>query len=125
MRFAALLLFLSTAGFAGTWSGFLVDSRCWTSRQNNVTVESTTVARAMNADVRFCSPTHHTKRFAVVLYDWRKLRFDPTGNARAAQVVANAPERSSYDVIVQGLLSDKKTIKVGSLSARAFRTTRH
>lgn len=125
MRLAALFFFLTTAGLASTWSGFLVDSRCWTSRQNNVTIEATTVARAMNADVRFCSPTRDTKRFAVVLHDWRKFRFDPTGNVRAAQVVAKSPSGSSYNVTVKGLLSDKRTIKVAALSARAFNTTRH
>ena len=125
MRLAALFFFLSTAGFAGTWSGFLVDSRCWASRQTNATVEATTVARSMNADVRFCSPTRDAKRMGVVLDNWRKLRFDPTGNVRAAQLVAKAAEGSSYNVTVKGLLSDKSTIRVDSLSARAFRTTRH
>ena len=125
MRHAALSFFLITAGLASTWSGFLVDSRCWTSRQDNVTMEATTVARATNADVSFCSPTRDTKRFTVVVHDWRKLRLDPTGNVRAAQVIAKAAEGSSYSATVQGLLRDKKTIEVAALSARAFNTTRH
>jgi hypothetical protein len=123
MRFAILFLCLCTAGFARTWSGFLVDSGCWTSLQTNVNDELTG-GQAMNEDVLYCSPRGHTKHFAVVLYDWSKLKLDPRGNVRAAEIVRRAPKHHAvYTVNVNGVLSDKKTIKVASISAHAIKTT--
>jgi len=56
MRLAALLFCLSAAGFAGTWSGYLVDSKCWTSRQENVSLDTSTVSRDMRMDLYYCLP---------------------------------------------------------------------
>lgn len=122
MRVAILMVLMTAPGFATTWSGFLVDSRCWNSRQTNVTAETTTVGRSMNAEVRDCSPTDDTKRFSVVQRDWRRFRLDSDGNVRAAQIVRkNQKRRVVYDVNVNGVLGERRTIKVSSISARAIR----
>lgn len=111
-----LLLFLiSTAGLAQNWSGFLVDSRCWASFENNASGDSTTVNRDMDMGVRYCSPTAHTRRFAVVLYDWSRIKLDPDGNLRAAQIVEHGNTRALIYVSVRGV-PNKKTIKVISIS---------
>jgi len=117
MRLATLLFCVSSIGFAGTWSGYLVDSGCWANRQTNVSSDATSASREMNADVRYCSPTDDTKKFAVVLRDWQRLKLDPAGNTRAYQLVRHTGKRHWYVVSVSGALSNKKTIKVGSISA--------
>lgn len=116
MKLAALLFLISIAGFAENWSGFLVDGRCWNSRQTNVSQDTTTVSRDMDMDLRYCSPTVHTKHFSVILYDWRGLRLDPKGNTRAAQIVERGNTHRVPYVSVNGKLN-RKTIQVTSMSA--------
>jgi len=123
MRFATLLFCASTIGFAGNWSGYLVDSGCYASRQNNVSGDTTSVDRDMNMDLRYCSPTAETKKFAVVLTNWQRLKLDSAGNVKASQLVRHARKRSVFDVTVSGVLN-KKAIKVGSISAISIRTPR-
>jgi hypothetical protein len=123
MRVATLLLCASALGFAGSWSGFLVDSRCYASRQNNVSRNTTTVTRDMDMDIRFCSPGAKTREFAVVLNDWQSLKFDPAGNERASELVQRAPKRSVFRIAVSGVLN-KKTLKVGSISVASIKTQR-
>jgi hypothetical protein len=110
-------------GFAGNWSGFLVDSGCWASRQTNVSQDAVSTDRNMTMDVRYCSPTADTKKFAVVQRDWRKFNLDRGGNVRASEIVRHAPKRSVFNVSVTGTLNEK-TIKVGALSAYSITTPR-
>jgi len=100
MRLATLLFCISTVGLAANWSGYLVDSGCYASRQTNVSGDTTTVDRDMNMDIRYCSPTAETKKFAVVLTNWRGLKLDSAGNVRASQLVRHAVKRSLFDVTV-------------------------
>lgn len=123
MRFALLLLGVSAVGFAGNWSGYLVDSSCYASRQNNVSADSVSTNRDMNMDIRFCSPTADTKKFAVVMRNWRRLRLDPAGNAWASKLVQHAGRRSIIDVNVKGALN-RNTIKVASISTLSVRPRR-
>jgi len=120
MRLAALLFCLSAAGFAGTWSGYLVDSKCWTSRQENVSLDTSTVSRDMRMDLYYCLPGYKTKSFAVVLDDWTALKLDPAGNERAVDLVRRAGKRSLIDVTVTGIL-DRKTIHSAFIPAASIR----
>jgi hypothetical protein len=116
MRFVALVLGLCTAGFAGTWSGYLVDSGCWTSRQQNVSLDTSTVSRDMRMDLRYCLPTARTKRFAVVQRDWTSVKLDSAGNERAADLVRRSGKRPLIEVTVTGVL-DRRTIQAAAIPA--------
>jgi hypothetical protein len=85
MRFAVLLCLSSALGRAETWSGTLLDSRCWDFEENNTKAVSIYVDRDRNMEIRFCSPTAKTKSFAVVLPDGMNLKLDSAGNAKASE----------------------------------------
>jgi hypothetical protein len=120
MRFIALVFCLCAAGFAETWSGYLVDSNCWRNRQENVSLDTSLVSRDMRMDLFYCLPTAKTKRFAVVLYDWSALRLDAAGNERAADLVRRAGKKPLLDVTVTGVL-DRKTIQAASIPSASLR----
>jgi hypothetical protein len=123
MRLASLVFCLSTVGFAGTWSGYLVDSRCYADQQANVSEDATVASEDMKMDLGYCSPNTKTKKFAVVLNDWNSLKLDSAGNARAAGLVRQAHKGYGWEITVGGL-RHKNTIKVASLSARAIKKPR-
>ena len=54
MRLVTLLVSVTGLAFAGTWSGYLVDSRCYTSAQNNVSWDSIN-SRDENMPLRQCA----------------------------------------------------------------------
>jgi hypothetical protein len=119
MRFVALLVLASAPGIAETWTGNLVDSRCYESRLRNVnpTDTLTYVDRDRGQDIRYCAPSSKTKSYAVVQQDGLIFNFDSGGNAKASEVVQKAGKRSSrFFVTVTGDIS-KKTITVDSISA--------
>ena len=113
MRLGTLVLFfVSTAGFAASWSGYLVDSRCWSNRETNVTLEAPNVNHDPGTAIRSCSPRAHTKRFAVVLNDQRRFKLDSAGNLRAYELMQHG--KVSH-VTVSGVLK-KTTIHVSSIA---------
>ncbi len=118
MRLAALLAFSSAVTFAATWSGPLVDSKCYAAEERNVnpTDTETFVDRDGGNEIRYCSPTHKTKSFALIAADGRELNFDSAGNAKAAEMVGNVNKRRRLVVEVSGEMSGD-TIKVDSISA--------
>jgi hypothetical protein len=120
MRFATLLFLASNLGFAGNWTGFLVDSNCYGSEERNVNKNLGPAERDMRLALRACSPSTKTRDFAVVFSDWDWLKFDATGNARAADLVrngsGNSGNRSLLRITVTGERS-KDTISVSSISA--------
>lgn len=118
----ALLLCLSPAlSLAGSWSGVLVNSKCYGAEERNVnpTDTLTNVDRDRNLEIRYCSPNAKTKSFAVVQEDGSRLRFDSAGNAKAAELVSKAisktGKKSLLMVVVTGELQGK-TIRLDSIS---------
>ena len=105
MRFASLLLCLSTVGFAGTWSGYLVDSRCYADERNNVTWDDNSFGDDMSMEVRECVATSKTKHFAIVLSDWTMLKLDAAESDKAATIAHNVARKAStpYCVTVVGV----------------------
>jgi hypothetical protein len=116
MRFAALPFLAPVLGFAGTWSGLLVDSNCYTSVLRNTNKDPTTLKRDMNSDVRYCAPKPHTKVFAIVFSDWDNLKLDPTGNKKAAELAPQAGKKHLLEVTATGDLNKDGIIQVSSLS---------
>lgn len=116
IRLAALFCLASALSFAESWSGVLVDSRCYDSMQRNVnpTDTLTNVDRDMNQQIRYCSPNAKSKSFAVVLPEGMSFRLDSAGNAEAAQLVRKAGKKSRFVVAVTGTIT-KGTVKVDSI----------
>jgi hypothetical protein len=118
MRLAVLLFLAAAPGFAATWSGSLVDSKCFAASERNVNPNDTLTAvdRDQNQEIRFCSPASKTKSFAIIQSDGLSFAFDVAGNAKAAEFVRNVPRKPRIAVVVTGELKDG-TIRVDSISA--------
>jgi hypothetical protein len=116
MRFATLLFLAPVLSFAGTWSGILVDSNCYTSELRNTNKDPTTVERDMNTEVRYCAPKPHTQGFAVVLPDWDNHTLDSTGSIKAAELVRQSGKKSLLEVTVTGDLNKDGIIHVASIA---------
>ena len=115
MRFAGLVCFSSAVCLAESWSGALVDSRCWNSEEANTRATSVYVDRDGNQELRSCYPQAKTKSFAVVLTDGLNLKLDAEGNARAAKLVQGTPRQTTLMVVITGE-ANKNTINVDSIS---------
>ena len=117
MHLITLLCLSSAFAYAGTWSGTLVDSKCFAIAELNVnpTDTLTHVNRDQNQELRLCSPGAKTKSFAVVQHDGLSFNLDSAGNAKAAEIVRKPPKKSSFAVVVTGEMSGS-TIKVDSIS---------
>lgn len=118
MRLAILLFLACMPGFAGTWSGSLVDSKCFAALERNVnpTDTLTAVDRDQNQEIRYCSARAKTKSFAIIQADGLTFTLDAAGNAKAAEFVRNIGRKPGIAVVVTGEL-DHRTIKVDSISA--------
>jgi hypothetical protein len=116
-KLVALLCLSSAFGFAESWSGALVDSKCYESAERNVNPTDTLihVDRDQNQEIRYCSPGRKTKSFAVVQQDGTSFRLDSTGNAKAAELVRKTGRKAPLAVAITGELS-RNTIKVDSIS---------
>lgn len=119
MRLAVLLFLASVSGFAATWSGSLVDSKCFAASERNVnpTDTMTAVDRDQNQEIRYCTAGSKTKSFAVVDSNGLSFALDPGGNAKAAEFVRSVGRKSRIAVVVTGELTNR-TITVDSISAR-------
>jgi hypothetical protein len=113
-----ILLSLSSAfAYAGTWSGALVDSKCFEIAERNVnpTDTLTYVDRDQNQEVHHCSPGAKTKVFAVVQHDGVALKLDSVGNAKAVEIVRKTVKTFPLAIVITGEMSGN-TIKVASIS---------
>ncbi|MGA2712045.1 MAG: hypothetical protein ABSG41_02980 [Bryobacteraceae bacterium] len=115
-RLAFFLCLFSVLSFAESWSGVLVDSRCWGAEERNVnpTDTLTSVDRDTNRAIRYCSPTAKTKFFAIVQPDGLSFKLDSAGDAKAAELIRNNGRKSLYRVAVTGNVN-KNTINVDSI----------
>ena len=108
----------SAVGAAASWSGPLVDSKCYDAILRNVrpTDTLTLVDRDLGSAIRYCAPTAKTKSFAVVLEDWTSLKFDPAGNSRAAAELVRHSAGKRVPVVSVSGERNKNTVKVDSIS---------
>jgi hypothetical protein len=118
LRVAALLALSGALGFAQNWSGSLVDSKCYASEERNVNPTDTLISvdRDGNREIRFCSPSSKTKSFALVPFDGRTVNLDPSGNAKASELVRTNHKRRPFFVTVSGEIVGE-AIRVDSISA--------
>lgn len=116
-RYAALLCLASSLSFAGSWSGFLVDSKCFDDLEQNTRNNGlNSVDKDKDSEVAYCSPTAKTESFAVVLRDGESLKLDSGGNTKAAALVRKMGKKSKVPVEVIGEKSGE-TVNVASISA--------
>jgi hypothetical protein len=122
MRLASLLFCLATVGFAETWSGYLVDSRCYARAQTNTSNDEISTA---GSDMRFimsqCAATHRTTHFALVFKDWTSMKLDEAGNERAATVVSKGNRKNLYCVTVTGSRVRRRRIATKTLAVASVR----
>jgi|SRR5580704_15087828 hypothetical protein len=116
-RISILLCLSATLGFAESWSGALVDAKCYGAEERNVnpTDTSTYVDRDRNLETRYCSPTPKTRAFSVVLQDGLNFKLDSAGNGKAAELVRRTGKKSPFAVAITGGISEH-TIRVDSIS---------
>jgi hypothetical protein len=117
IRLVTLVCFSSILSFAGSWSGALVNSKCWAAEERNVNPAdtSTFVDRDRNLEIHACSPNARTKSFAVVLPDGLSFQLDAAGNAKAAELIRQTGKQSVFTVAVSGERI-KNIVKVDSMS---------
>jgi hypothetical protein len=114
LRVSVILCLASNLGFAGSWSGVLVDSKCYDSEERNINPFEPFHDEEL--DVRLCRPNAHTKSFAIVQQDWLRLRLDSAGNAKAAEIVRKADKKKSYWGVAVTGEKIKDIVKVVSIS---------
>src|SRR5271165_5519307 len=104
LRIAALFCLSSAFSFAASWSGVLVDSKCYDAEERNVspTDTLTNVDRDRNLEIRYCSPGAKTKSFGVVASTGEILHFDSVGSAKAEELVRKTGKRHLLPVAVTG-----------------------
>ena len=117
-RVATLLCLTSALGFAGSWSGALVDAACYAARERNVNPTDTMiyVDRDTNDEIRYCSPGSKTKVFAVIQPDGTTFKLDAAGNDKAAELVRKTGRKSRFVVLITGEIGGN-ALKVDSISA--------
>ena len=116
-RITVLLYLSALLSFAESWSGTLVDSKCYAAEQRNVnpTDTLTHVDRDGNLEIRYCAARAKTKYFAVVPSEGPALKLDSAGNTKAADLVRMTGKKSRLVVAVTGEIN-KNTIQVDSIS---------
>ena len=113
----ALICLAPTASSARAWSGYLVDFNCYQAEEQNVNPTETNsyVDRDKDMEIRMCSPSAKTKSFALILQDWKIIKFDSAGNAMAAESIRKIGRKSVLLVTVTGE-EYKAALQVDSIS---------
>jgi hypothetical protein len=115
-RLAVALGLASIVSFAaGTWSGALVDSKCYAAEQTNTRSTSPYAGQDLAYEIRYCSPNIHATSFAIVQQDGRSLPLDAVGNAKAAELVQTHGSKSPLRVNATGQMVGH-IVKVQTLS---------
>lgn len=120
MRFAVLLCLLTGLAGAETWSGALVNAKCYAAKERNTSPgnQDYNVNRDRSQEISYCSPGAKTKTFAVVTQDGDTLNLDPGGNSKASELVRTATQKAPMVVRVSGERNGN-TVKVESIALTA------
>lgn len=107
IRAAGLLAMLSTLASAGTWSGVLVDGKCYAGFRGNTRSSLQFVDRDTAWVIRYCAPRLKTGCFAVVPANGGTFPLDSNGNAQAWALVRKTGKRRILVVEVAGIKKGK------------------
>lgn len=118
MRLLFLLAVAAPLCTAETWTGHLVDSRCYQNLEENHSPSDTetNVDRDRDMEIRYCRPKLKTKAFALVDFNGQSVKLDPTGNAKAAELVRSAPTGTKQFYVTATGELNKDTLKLNSIS---------
>jgi hypothetical protein len=113
IRTIALGAFACGLSLAQTWSGWLVNGKCYESLERNVNPwdPGNGAQRDRGRQIAYCVPNSKTKVFSIVDRDGNNFKLDATGNTQSVDLVRNAGKRNDYFVTVTGEKA-KDTIKV-------------
>ena len=114
LRFAVLLSLTSVLSFAESWSGALVDTKCYATAQQNVSHEHPGSTDTMRA-IRSCLPNEETKSFSIVPQVGTALNLNTNGNQKAHELVLKESRKSTFMVSVTGDKTED-TLKVNTIS---------
>lgn len=116
-RLAALFYLASALGFGATWSGWLVDAKCYANLERNKSPTDTLnyVDRNKNAELVYCTPKAKTKSFALVDRNGLSYDLDAAGNAKAAELFRTAGAKANGEVRITGEAT-ANAVKVDSIS---------
>jgi hypothetical protein len=117
MRVCVLFCLASMTGFAGSWQGVLVNSKCYDALERNVNPfeSGLDAGRDRNFEVRYCRANARTKSFTVVQPDGQSFKLDSKGNAKAAEIVRKGNQKFIFVVDVTGKVRGH-VIEVDSIS---------
>jgi len=117
IQFTVLFGLSAALCLATSWSGTLVDARCYAAEERNVnpTDTLTSVDRDGYREIRYCAPKAKTKSFAVVQPDGQTFVLDSAGNVKASELVRQAGRKHFYEVAISGEFVGK-AIQVESIS---------
>jgi hypothetical protein len=118
VQLAVLFGMLTPLSFAETWSGHLVDAKCYTTEEQNKNPSTTLedVNRDRVEEIRACPPKPNSKAFTIVQFDGQKLDLSPAGNAKVTEFVRNTGKQHFYHVTITGEMNGKE-IRVDSIAA--------
>ena len=114
LRLAFLLPIVPALSLAASWSGALVDARCFASTQQNIShghPGSTDIKRAVHS----CSPNKKTQSFSIVEQVGMAFNLDSSGNEKAHALVLKHGKKSPFRVHVTGDM-DQDILKVQTIS---------
>jgi hypothetical protein len=97
-----ILVTLATGmSYAETWTGKLVDSTCFPSKEVPTK----------------CDATKATTSFAVLTADGKQVKFDAEGNLKTGTAMGGFPDAKGPNVMVTGIVKDE-VLKVESIEIR-------
>jgi hypothetical protein len=114
LQVAFFVSLTSVMSLAASWSGALVDARCYTTAQQNVSHGHPGSSDTRRA-VRSCSPNEKTTSFSVVQQVGTTFKLDSDGNKKARELVLKEGRKSPFVITVTGDLT-QDTLKVETLS---------
>ena len=102
--FAALFFLAAPLAFAESWTGYLVDSRCYDAAERSVNpFDAPNASRDKELEIRQCPASAKTKSFAVVGRDQEsRFKLDPFGNELAVAFVRKFGKKPLRQVTVTG-----------------------
>lgn len=115
LRVLLLASLTSALSLGESWSGLLVDSRCYASSQNNMKAVSHPASTDIGRTLRVCAATAKTKAFAIAQHDGTSVNLDADGNQKAHELVMKEAKMSRYEVNVTGDMV-QNTLKVAAIS---------
>jgi hypothetical protein len=115
IRLAGMLGLVATLGFATTWSGSLVDAKCYAAMVGNTRSSMSYVDRDTSWEIGYCAPRFKTKSFELVPVSGASFPLDSHGNAQASAIVRKIGKKRLIVVQVAGIRKGKKDVAVSTV----------